>query len=91
MKKESHRFFGQTFEFSKKKDQNFNDYAVHQLKKEHIEFEAKFNNSYIIVQGIKGQIDFYPGTGAFACKKTGARGKGIESLIRYAKTGIPQF
>lgn len=90
MKKESQRFFGETFEFRKKDEKTFNEYAVQQLKKSHIPFESKFNNSYLIVEGLRGQIDFYPGTGAFSCKKTGARGKGIESLIRYAKTGYPQ-
>jgi hypothetical protein len=89
--KKQTRFFGKTIDLNKKKFQNFNDYAVSQLKKENIKFESKFNNSYLIVQGLRGSIDFYPGTGAFSCKATGSRGKGIENLIRYAKTGVPPF
>lgn len=68
-----------------------NEFAVEKLQRSNLIFESKFNNSYIIVKGLKGNIDFYPGTGAFSCKSTGARGKGIESLIKYAKSGIISF
>lgn len=68
-----------------------NEFAVEKLQRSNLTFESKFNNSYIIVKGLRGNIDFYPGTGAFSCKSTGARGKGIESLIKYAKSGIVSF
>ena len=70
---------------------SINDFAVEKLQWSNLTFESKFNNSYIIVKGLRGNIDFYPGTGAFSCKSTRARGKGIESLIKYAKSGIISF
>ena len=68
-----------------------NEFAVEKLQRSNLMFESKFNNSYIIVKGLRGNIDFYPGTGAFSCKSTGTRGRGIESLIKYAKSGNPSF
>lgn len=68
-----------------------NEFAVEKLQRSNLTFESKFNNSYIIVKGLRGDVEFYPGTGAFSCKSTGTRGRGIESLIKYAKSGNPSF
>lgn len=70
---------------------SFNDYAIIELQKTNIKYESLFNNSYIIIQGLRGGIDFYPGTGAFHCKSTGICGRGIKNAIMYAKSGVPPF
>lgn len=88
--KNTHRFFGQDIP-NRQKKQPIHEFVVHKLNKSNLQFESKFNNSYIIVKGLKGSIDFYPGTGAFTCKSTGARGRGIENLIKYAKNGTIPF
>jgi hypothetical protein len=74
-----------------KKFRSFNDYAIIQLRNSNLKFESRYNNSLIIIQGLRGSIEFYPGTGAFTCKSTGSRGRGIENVILYAKTGRPPF
>lgn len=87
-------FYGRDFNRRKRNSTQklpIHDFVIEKLKRSNIKFESKFNNSYIIVTGLKGNIDFYPGTGAFSCKSTGARGKGIESLIKYAKSGSISF
>ena len=92
--KYDNEFYGRDFNRRKRNSTPklpIQEFAIEKLKRSNLQFEAKFNNSYIIVTGLRGKIDFYPGTGAFACKSTGARGKGIESLIKYAKSGNVSF
>ena len=67
------------------------DYAVSKIKKSGLIYESKFNDSYFIIKGIKGNVEFYPGTGVFSCKNTGYRGKGVYNLIKYAKNGSISF
>lgn len=67
------------------------DYAVAKIKKSGLTYESKFNDSYFIIKGIKGMVEFYPGTGVFNCKDTGYRGRGVDNLIKYAKNGSISF
>lgn len=89
-------FFGEPVYSSKKRNDNINkdsgrDFAINKVKKSGLLFESKFNDSLFIISGIKGKVEFYPGTGVFVCKATGYRGKGAENLIRYAKSGSISF
>ncbi len=95
-KKEStFRFFGETYtkidEDRRKDFDNGKDYALAKIKKSNLAYESKFNGSLIIVEGIHGKIEFYPGGGAFDCKSTGYRGKYVDNLINYAKYGKKSF
>jgi len=67
------------------------DYAISKVKKSGMIYESKFNDSLFIINGIKGKVEFYPGTGVFVCKSTGYRGKGADNMIKYAKTGQTSF
>lgn len=67
------------------------EHAVFKVKKSGLTYESKFNDSYFLIKGIKGNIEFYPGTGVFSCKDTGYRGKGVDNLIKYAKSGSTSF
>ncbi len=67
------------------------EYAVSKVKKSGLLYESKFNDSLFIINGIKGKVEFYPGTGVFVCKSTGYRGKGADNMIKYAKTGQTSF
>lgn len=91
------RFFGETYNNKKKRDisrKDFDsgkDYALSKIKKSGLIYESKFNGSLIIVDGMHGKIEFYPGGGAFICKGTGYRGKYVDNLINYAKHGKKSF
>jgi hypothetical protein len=93
----SFRFFGETYrnnnkkEISRKDFDNGKDYDINKIKKSNLVYESKFNGSLIIVDGIHGKIEFYPGGGAFVCKSTGYRGKYVDNLINYAKFGKKSF
>lgn len=67
------------------------DYAVSKVKKSGLLYESKFNDSFFVINGIKGKVEFYPGTGVFVCKSTGYRGKGADNMIKYAKNGLTSF
>lgn len=97
MERESDRvgyFFGEPVYNNKKRDitkDSGRDFAINKVKKSGLVYESKFNDSLFIINGIKGKVEFYPGTGVFVCKATGYRGKGAENLIRYAKSGSISF
>jgi hypothetical protein len=57
----------------------------------HCALDTHNNDSFFIINGIKGKVEFYPGTGVFICKSTGYRGKGADNMIKYAKTGQTSF
>jgi hypothetical protein len=91
-------FFGEpVYEgINKRKPQEFSkdagrDFAVSKIKKSGLIYESKFNDSFFIIKGIKGTTEFYPGTGFFTCKSTEYRGKGVDTLIKYAKIGLINF
>jgi hypothetical protein len=92
-KESKFRFFGQTYQRNNKstiKD-SARDFAISKVKKSGLQYESKFNDSFFIINGIKGKVEFYPGTGVFICKSTGYRGKGADNMIKYAKTGQTSF
>ena len=72
-------------EHSKNKRAGNRENAVIILKHEEIEFESKNIGAHLIVQGIGGIIDFWPGTGKYVTRCGTYSGRGIRNLIKIAK------
>jgi len=46
-----------------------------------IKFKSKYNGTYLIVDGIAGNIEFWPGTGKYKAKN-GEHGRGVFNLMK---------
>ena len=56
------------------------------LKRLGIPFQSMNDGAHLVVTTNKQDlIDFWPGTGAFICRKGGKRGRGVFKLIRLVK------
>ncbi len=68
-------------EISKNKRESNRNTSQAFLERESILFEIKNNNAHLIVEGSKGFIDFWPGTGKWIAR-TRIKGFGVKNLIK---------
>lgn len=79
---------GETFAALKRihkerKEQN-REGSAHFLEKEGIVFTSHNNDAHLIVEGPKGYIDFWPGTGRWISRTgTKQKGFGVKNLLVY--------
>lgn len=59
--------------------------AAERLKGLCIDFQSKNYGAHLIVDGLKGPIDFWPGTGRWKERATGEYGRGVKGVIKRAK------
>jgi len=67
-----------------KRESNRNSGAAY-LERFLIPFEIKNNGAHLIVEGSKGFIDYWPGTGKWIAR-TGIKGFGVKALIKAIQT-----
>lgn len=62
--------------------------SIRLLQENAIVYEAMRDDfRYLVVNGPNGKIDFYPGTGRWADRKTKAKANGILALILFCTRG----
>ena len=55
------------------------------LKERGVAFSEHNGGAHLVVQGLHGFIDYWPGTGKWVCRVSRKSGFGSETLIRYIK------
>lgn len=59
--------------------------ALKTLNERGVQFSEHNGGAHLIVQGLKGFIDYWPGPGRWVCRVSKKEGFGCENLIRYVK------
>ena len=72
-------------EDSKKKRERNRNSGPALLEKHSIVFESKNGGAHLIVEGSKGFVDYWPGTGRWS-SRTGIKGFGAKNLINAINT-----
>jgi len=71
-------------EYSKIKRKSNRNSGLKHLERELIPFEIKNNGVHLVVEGNKGFIDYWPGTGRWI-SRSGIKGFGVRNLINAIK------
>lgn len=69
-------------EESKERRGVYRKIAKNLLRRKGICFDERNQGAHLIVESPGGKIDFWPGTGKFIVRKSGAVGRGVFNLLR---------
>lgn len=72
-------------EESKRKRASNRESSAEILKRNGIKFESNNNGVHLIIKRNMTVVDFWPGTGKYRIRNTGATGRGVFNLLRVIK------